>query len=65
MWAYFGLSDRYVESSYEIMFLMKYHGGFSITEYYNLPIGLRDWFVKKLRDQKELEKDAIEEASGS
>ena len=65
MRAYFGLSDRYVESSYEIMFLMKYHGGFSITEYYNLPIGLRDWFVKKLRDQKELEKDAIEEASGS
>lgn len=42
---------------------MKYHGGWSFIEAYNLPIGLRTWFVKRLADQKEKEADEIEKAS--
>jgi hypothetical protein len=29
-------------------------------EAYNLPVGLRDWFVKKLVKQFEIEKEAAE-----
>jgi hypothetical protein len=34
-------------------------GGWSFYEAYNLPIGLRDWFVKRLTEQLEKEKQAI------
>jgi len=30
---------------------MKYHGGWSFTEAYNLPVGLRTWFVERLVKQ--------------
>jgi hypothetical protein len=53
---FFGLTDKYVESVFEQIFVLKYHGGFSITESYNLPIGLREWFVKRLSRQFEEEK---------
>ena len=33
-----------------------------MTECYNLPVGLRGWFMKRLIKQKEDEKEAIEEA---
>jgi len=35
---------------------MKYYGNWSIQELYNLPVGLRHWFAKKLVAQKEAEK---------
>jgi hypothetical protein len=34
---------------------MKYYGGWSFIEAYNLPIGLRNWFVRRLVKQKEEE----------
>ena len=43
--------------------MMKYHGGWSFIEGYNLPVGLRNWFVKRLADQKQNEADEIEKAS--
>ena len=57
---FFGLSSEYVESVYEQFFYLKYHGGWSFMEAYNLPVGLRDWFVKKLVKQFEIEKEAAE-----
>ncbi|HCT54031.1 MAG TPA: hypothetical protein DF712_16400 [Balneola sp.] len=42
---------------------MKYNGGWSFSEAYNLPVGLRTWFVKRLIKQLENEKEAIENAS--
>jgi len=39
---------------------LKYHGGWSFLEAYNLPIGLRTWFIKKLMEQFEKEKEALE-----
>lgn len=60
---FFGLNDKYQEQIYETFFLMKYHGGWSFIEAYNLPIGLRNWFVKRLADQKQSEADEIEKAT--
>jgi hypothetical protein len=34
----------------------------SITEAYNLPIGLRSWFIEQLNEQFEREKEAHEKA---
>jgi len=60
---FFGLSSEYQENIYEQFFYLKYYGGFSLFESYNLPIGLRQWFVKKLIDQLKEENDAIKKAN--
>jgi len=38
---------------YEQFFLLKHHGNWSFIEAYNLPIGLRTWFVNRLMKQFE------------
>ena len=55
MVTFFGLTDKYIEGIYEQFFFMKYHGGWSFTEAYNLPIPIREWFLQRLIKQKELE----------
>jgi hypothetical protein len=62
---FFGLTDAYVKDVYEQIFLLKYHGGWSFTEVYNLPIALREWFVKRLSEQFEKESKQIEDARNS
>ena len=42
---------------------MKYYGGWSFIEAYNLPVGLLTWFVKRLAKQIETENKAVEDAS--
>jgi len=54
-----------MENVYEQFFFLKYSGGWSFIEAYNLPVGLRDWFVKRLVKQLEAEKEAIDKASQS
>jgi len=54
-----------MEDIYEQFFFLKYRGGWSFTEAYNLPIGLREWFVKRLITQIESENFAMENASNS
>ena len=51
--SFFGLTDGYSESVYEQIFNLKYHGGWGFIEAYNLPIMLREWFVKRLVKQFE------------
>jgi hypothetical protein len=51
-----------MENVYEQFFFLQYSGGWSLTEAYNLPIGLRTWFVKRLVKQLEDEKEAMEQA---
>jgi hypothetical protein len=41
---------------------MKYHGGWSFTEAYNLPVVLRSWFMQRLVKQFEDEKEEQEKA---
>jgi len=59
---FFGLTNEYMESVYEQFFFLKYSGGWSFSEAYNLPLGLRKWFVERLVKQLEMEKEAIEKA---
>jgi hypothetical protein len=60
---FFGLSDQYQQQVYEQLFILKYHGGWSFIETYNLPIGLRMWFVERLAKQLKDESEAMEKAS--
>ena len=60
---FFGLNDDYIEGVYEAFFYLKYYGGWSFTEAYNLPIVIREWFLKRLAKQLEMEKDQMEKAS--
>lgn len=63
MLTFFGLSDEYQENVYQQFFYLKYYGGFSLFESYNLPVQLRKWFVEKLSEQLKEESDAIKKAS--
>ena len=59
----FGLSDEYIKNVYEQFFLLKYYGGWSFIEAYNLPILIREWFLKRLVDQKKKEAEEVKNAS--
>tara|TARA_Y100000034_G_C6792337_1_gene354850 strand:+ start:17 stop:244 length:228 start_codon:yes stop_codon:yes gene_type:complete len=62
---FFGLGDKYIESVYEQFFYMKYYGGWSFTEAYNLPVKVRDWFVNKLTEQLKMEHEEMESMTKS
>ena len=57
---FYGLNDDYKIAIYEEFFQLKYWGGWSFFEAYNLPVGLRKWFLEKLRKQFEFENEQIE-----
>ena len=52
-----------MQNVYEHFFFLQYSGGWSFIEAYNLPVGLRTWFLERLAKQLEDEKKAIEKAS--
>ncbi len=60
---FFGLTDEYSEGVYEQIFFLKYNGGWSFSEAYSLPIGLRRWFIERTIKQIEMEAEAMERAS--
>jgi hypothetical protein len=45
---------------YEQFFFLKYQGGWSFSEAYNLPIKIRHWFVERLVKQLNDEKEELE-----
>ncbi|HIN76905.1 MAG TPA: hypothetical protein EYM96_12065 [Rhodospirillales bacterium] len=51
-----------MENVYEQFFFLKYSGGWSFSEAYNLPVGLRKWFIERLIQQIQDENKAVEEA---
>ena len=59
---FFGLTDEYIEQVYEQFFILKHHGGWSLYELYNLPIGLRNWFFERTIEEFEKEAKASEKA---
>jgi hypothetical protein len=61
--SFFGLTADYMENIYEQFFFLKYSGGWSFIEAYNLPVGLRKWFVDRLISQIERENEAMDSAS--
>jgi len=54
-----------MENVYDQFFYLKYSGGWSFIEAYNLPVALRKWFVQRLIRQLKMEKEAVESAKGS
>ena len=59
-YSFFGLSNEYIEGIYEEFFILKYYGGWSFIESYNLPVKIRRWFLQRLIREKELEAEANE-----
>jgi len=59
---FFGLTDEYTENVYEQFFILKHYGGWSLFELYNLPVGLRKWFLDRTILEYEKEKEAAEKA---
>ena len=54
----FGQSESYREKViYEEIFQLKYFAGWSFIEIYNLPVGLRRWFINRLIRQLKEEKE--------
>jgi len=60
---FFGLTSDYHENIYEQFFFLKYYGGWGLMEAYNLPIKLREWFVKRLKKQLDAEAAAMKGSS--
>jgi len=60
--SFFGLSEKYIANVYEQFFQLKYHGGWSFIEAYNLPVKLREWFLRRLRKQFEDEQTQYDKA---
>tara|TARA_R110001592_G_scaffold34454_1_gene118556 strand:+ start:201 stop:428 length:228 start_codon:yes stop_codon:yes gene_type:complete len=54
-----------MEGVYEHFFFLKQFGGWSFVEAYNLPIGLREWFVERLAQHLEAESNARNSSSSS
>jgi|TARA_R100000234_G_scaffold90503_2_gene58760 hypothetical protein len=52
-----------MEGVYEQFFALMYHGRWDFQQAYCLPIGLRSWFIQRLKKQKEMEQEAVENAS--
>lgn len=46
----FNLSYEYINSVYEIIFILIQHGRWNFRDIYCLPIALRNWFYNKLVD---------------
>ena len=61
-YSFFGLSDDYIQNVYETFFFLKYHGGWSFIEAYNLPVKVRNWFAKRLVTQLENEQRQTEKS---
>tara|TARA_R100000152_G_C6683286_1_gene116619 strand:+ start:58 stop:303 length:246 start_codon:yes stop_codon:yes gene_type:complete len=53
-----------MENVYETFFFLKYYGGWSFFEAYNLPVGLRKWFADRLAKQLQKESEAAEGKGG-
>lgn len=60
---FFGLSDEYIKNVNEQFFYLKYHGNWSFLEAYNLPIGLRNFYMNMLIKQKEMEASSFNDDS--
>jgi hypothetical protein len=52
-----------MEDVYEQFFALMYHGKWDFQQAYNLPVQLREWFVKRLVKQKQDENEAATEAA--
>jgi len=62
---FFVLGEDYSEAVYEQLFQLKYYGGWSFFETYNLPVSVRLWFLDRLIKQKKDESEQIKKSTSS
>ena len=55
--SFFGLTDEYMEQVYECFFNLKHYGGWSLYEMYNLPVGLRQWWLERTIEEYKKESE--------
>lgn len=60
MSTFFGISDKYIISVYKQFHNMRYYGGWSLIEAYNLPIGLRNFNANLIIQTLEKEREEAE-----
>ena len=60
---FFGLNDEYMQQVYEAFFILKHYGGWSLYEMYNLPVGLRNWFLERTIEEYKKEAEQAKKAS--
>jgi hypothetical protein len=51
-----------MQNVYEQFFILKHYGSWSLIELYNLPVGLRDWWLNRTLEEYEKEKERHEKA---
>ncbi len=61
-WTFFGLSDEYIQNTYQQLFQLKYYGNWSFFEAYNLPVRMRIWFLQQIKEYKERENEQRQQA---
>tara|TARA_Y100000592_G_C5472963_1_gene320576 strand:+ start:2976 stop:3137 length:162 start_codon:yes stop_codon:yes gene_type:complete len=51
-----------MKNVYEQFFILKHYGGWSLSELYTLPVGLRVWWLTRTMEEYEKEKQEYEKA---
>jgi hypothetical protein len=51
-----------MENVYEQFFILKHYGGWSLTELYTLPVGLRTWWINRTMKEYEKQKEEMDKA---
>lgn len=64
-WVYpfFGLTDEYKIQLHELIFDLCHYGNFGYEAVYSMPVQYRTFYMRKLINSKEKEKDQYEAAS--
>ena len=65
-WGYpfFGLTDNYRLQLHELIFDLVHYGKFQYDAVYSMPVQYRNFYVKKLGNTKEKERQQMDKASG-
>lgn len=62
MWGFFGLPQNYRQHLHSHIFDLIYHGngGFTFSDVYNMPIWVRKFYIGKIIEFKEAEREVHE-----
>jgi len=52
-----------MENVYEQFFTLKHYGGWSLSELYSLPVGLRLWWLKRTSEEYEKQNKETQKAN--
>jgi hypothetical protein len=64
LWAqtFFALNEEYSEAVYEGIFSLTIHGNMSFREAYSMPVGLRQWWLQRLKKHFDEQNEEIKKS---